>query len=69
MEEDEIGVQRVFGHHEYVECSRCGRPTAAQLAAIVPGDATESQSEYEYLCPACRQALADGEQDLPLTLP
>jgi hypothetical protein len=69
MEEDEIGVQRVFGHQDYVECSRCGLPTNARSAAVVPGDATESQSDYEFLCPSCRQALADGEQDLPLTLP
>ncbi len=69
MEEDEIGVQRVIGHKEYVVCSRCGRPTEARGAAVVPGDAFESQSEFEYLCPSCRQALADGEQDLPLTLP
>ncbi len=69
MEEDEIGAQRVFGHKDYVECSRCGLPTDARSAAIVPGDATASQSEYEYLCQTCRKALADGEQDLPLTLP
>jgi len=69
MEEDEIGVQRVIGHKEYVVCSRCGQPTEARGAAVVPGDAFESQSEFEYLCPSCRRALADGEQDLPLTLP
>lgn len=66
MEEDEMGVRRSIGHREYVECSRCGRPTTASAAAVVPGDALESQSEYEYLCERCQQALAEGEQDLPL---
>jgi DNA-directed RNA polymerase subunit RPC12/RpoP len=69
MEEDEIGVQRAIGHKEYVVCSRCGQPTEARDAALVPGDALEGESEYEYLCSACRQALAEGEQDLPTTLP
>lgn len=68
MEEDEIGMQRAFGHHDYVECSRCGLPTDARGVSVVPGDATESQSEFEYLCQTCRRALAEGEQDLPLTL-
>jgi len=69
VEEDEIGVQRSLGHQEYVECSRCGQPTLKSAASIVSGDALESQSEYEYLCPECQAALADGEQDLPLALP
>lgn len=69
MEEDEIGVQRVIGHREYVACSRCGQPTVASRVEVVAGDALEGQSEYEYLCPSCRQALAEGEQDLPLSQP
>ena len=69
MEEDEIGIQRLIGHKDYVECSRCGQPTPKQAAEVVPGNALETQSDYEYLCPSCRLALADGEQDLVLPQP
>ncbi len=64
MEEDEIGIARTLGHTEYVTCVRCGRPTPKHEAALVQGDALEDTSEYEYLCAACQQALADGEVDL-----
>lgn len=65
VEEDEIGAQRVIGHSDYVECSRCGLPTLRWLAQMIPSNALETQSDYEFLCESCRQALADGEQDLP----
>jgi hypothetical protein len=68
MEEDELGTQRALGHAEYVACARCGRMTPKQSAAIVPGDALEDQSEFQYLCQECQAALAAGEQDLPTTL-
>ena len=66
MEEDEIGTARVLGHADYVVCVRCGRSTPRYEAALVQGDALEDSSEYEYLCAACQQALADGEADLPM---
>jgi hypothetical protein len=28
---------------------------------------SEGNSEFEYLCPECQNALADGEIDLPLS--
>ena len=68
MEEDEVGTNRSLGHDEYVACARCGRSTRQQDAALVQGDALEDRSEYQYLCAACLQALADGEVDLPTTL-
>jgi DNA-directed RNA polymerase subunit RPC12/RpoP len=68
VEEDEVGTNRSLGHAEYVTCARCGRPTRKQDAALVQGDALEDLSEYQYLCAACQQALADGEVDLPTTL-
>jgi hypothetical protein len=68
MEEDELGTQRALGHAEYVACARCGRMTPKQSAAIVPGDALEDQSEFQYLCQECQAALASGEKDLPTTL-
>jgi DNA-directed RNA polymerase subunit RPC12/RpoP len=64
VEEDEVGTQRALGHSDYVACSRCGRMTLAQTAEVVPGDAFEDRSEYQYLCSNCRKDLAAGEQDL-----
>lgn len=67
MEEDEIGTSRALGHTDYVICVRCGRSTPRREATLVQGDALEDNSEYEYLCAACQQELADGEVDLPMT--
>jgi ribosomal protein S26 len=68
VEEDEIGTARALGHVDYVTCARCGRSTPVREAALVEGVAFDSTSEYEYLCAACQQALADGEVDLPSEL-
>lgn len=65
MEEDELGLQHVIGHSEYVSCSRCGAAIPRNAGAVVTADALEGLSEYEYLCENCRAELADGEQDLP----
>ena len=67
MEEDELGTQRAISHVQYVTCARCGAFVAKQSAALVPGDALEDGSEFQYLCADCQQALADGERDLPTT--
>lgn len=66
MEEEEVGHMRLTGHKEYVACSRCGQPIDARAATLVPGDATETKSEYEHLCSTCQLALANGERDLPV---
>jgi hypothetical protein len=65
VEEEELASRRVVGHQEYATCARCERPIVLDEATIVRGDALESQSDYEYLCPQCVTALEDGEQDLP----
>ena len=65
MEEDELGLQHVVRHTEYVSCSRCRAIVPRGEALAVPGDALAEPSEYEYLCAGCRAALANGEQDLP----
>ena len=65
MEEDELGLQHVIGHIEYVSCSRCGTALPQRAAAVVPADALEGTAEFEYLCATCRAELADGERDLP----
>ena len=70
MEEDELGTQREIGHTtDYIACSRCGKLAQREEMAVMPGDALEDRSEFQYLCADCQAALADGEQDLPLTQP
>ena len=69
MEEDELGTLREIGHAEYIACSRCGKLARREEMAMTPGDALEDGSEFQYLCADCQAALADGEQDLPLTQP
>ncbi len=68
MEEDELGLQRAMGHVPLVTCVRCGRSTPIALATVVPGSALEDNSEYQYLCQACEQALEQGEQEAPTTV-
>lgn len=68
MEEDELGTQRVLSHTHYVTCARCSAVVPQRMATLVPGDALEEGSEFQYLCPDCQQALANGEKDVPTTL-
>jgi hypothetical protein len=68
VEEDELGTQRVLSHTLYVTCARCSAAIPQHIATLVPGDALEEGSEFQYLCPDCQTALADGEQDSPTTL-
>lgn len=68
MQEDLLGPQQEVLGAEYVLCARCGAPVARDAARVVPADALDTRSEYDYLCPDCDLALADGEQDLPTTL-
>jgi DNA-directed RNA polymerase subunit RPC12/RpoP len=65
VEEDELGLQHVIGHTEYVSCSRCGAAIPQREASAVPADALEVPADFEYLCANCRAELADGEKDLP----
>lgn len=66
MEEDVIGTQRaVIGSKILVQCSRCGKPTPRNKAAIMQTSLlSDSNSEFEYLCQDCQKAVATGE-DLP----
>ena len=66
MEEDEIGLRKALGQANYVQCSRCGGLISAREATDEPADALDEVAEYHVLCPACRDELAAGEQDLPL---
>jgi endogenous inhibitor of DNA gyrase (YacG/DUF329 family) len=68
MQEDVLGTRRTAISETYVNCARCGKATRLRYARIVQSDAlSESKSEFEYLCPECQQALANGEKDLPLS--
>jgi DNA-directed RNA polymerase subunit RPC12/RpoP len=64
MEEDVIGTMRTIGTSPYVTCARCSRMARRDEATIVPSDAREGFSEYQYLCATCVAELAAGEQDL-----
>ncbi|HET8843831.1 MAG TPA: hypothetical protein VFN35_20375 [Ktedonobacteraceae bacterium] len=68
MQEDVLGTRRTAVTETYVNCARCGKATRLRHARIIQSDAlSESLSEFEYLCPECQKALADGEKDLPIT--
>jgi len=67
MQEDILGTQRTAITETYVTCARCNKATRLRDARIIQSDVlSESHSEYEYLCPECQKALANGEKDLPL---
>jgi DNA-directed RNA polymerase subunit RPC12/RpoP len=67
MQEDVLGTRRTAVTESYVTCARCGKATRRRYARIIQSDVlSDSNSEYEYLCPDCQAALAAGEKDLPL---
>lgn len=68
MQEDILGTRRAAVTETYVNCARCNKATRLRYAHIVQSDVlSEGNSEFEYLCQECQQALANGEKDLPLT--
>ncbi len=68
MQEDVLGTRRTVVSEIYFNCARCGKVTHLRHARVIQSDAlSESRSEFEYLCPECQAALANGEKDLPLT--
>ncbi len=67
MQEDVLGTRRTAISQRYVNCARCGKATRLRYARIIQTNVlSDSNSEYEYICPECQQALAAGEKDLPL---
>lgn len=65
MQEDVLGTRRTAFSETYVNCARCNRATRLQY--VIQSDVlSDSHSEFEYLCPECQKALADGEKDLPI---
>jgi hypothetical protein len=68
MQEDVLGTRQTAVTETYVNCARCGKATRLRHAQIIQSDVlSEGNSEFEYLCPECQRALAEGEKDLPLT--
>jgi hypothetical protein len=67
MQEDVLGTRRTAVTKTYVTCARCGKATRLRDARVIQSDVlSESNSEFEYICPECQMALAAGEKDLPL---
>jgi hypothetical protein len=67
MQEDVLGTRRTAISDPFVTCARCNKATRLRYARIVQSDVlSESNSEYEYLCPECQKALANGEKDMAL---
>ncbi len=68
MQEDVLGTRRTAISDPFVTCARCNKVTRLRYARIVQSDvlSDDSKSEYEYLCPECQKALANGEKDMAL---
>jgi uncharacterized protein with PIN domain len=67
MQEDVLGTRRTAVSDPFVTCARCNKATRLRYARIVQSDVlSDSNSEYEYLCPECQKALENGEKDLAL---
>ena len=61
MQEDIVGTLRIIGH-DAETCSLCGVPYSTH--ELTPVDAVPAhgvRSERETICPACRRALAEGD--------
>ena len=61
MQEDVAATIRVVGHRMEI-CGLCGTPYPVDHLAAAeadPGDGT--RSAFEYVCPECRLALAQGD--------
>ncbi len=65
MQEDILGTRRAAVTGMYVTCARCGKATRLRYARVIQSDVlSESNSDYEYICLECQNALAAGEKDL-----
>jgi hypothetical protein len=62
MQEDIVGTLRTIGH-DAETCSLCGLAYAAHELTPVDADPAHGVlSEREAICPACRRALAEGNE-------
>jgi hypothetical protein len=67
MQEDVLGTRRTAISETYVNCVRCGKAMRLRYARVINSDVlSDSNSEFEYICPDCQNALNAGEKDIPL---
>jgi hypothetical protein len=67
MQEDVLGTRLTAISETYVNCARCNKTTRLRDARVIQSDVlSDTNSEFEYLCPECQKALANGEKDLTI---
>jgi ribosome-binding protein aMBF1 (putative translation factor) len=65
MEEDVVGLRRVVGAGDLVECELCGRSVPEASVERVAGARNVAEPvEYLQVCEDCRVRLERGEVDL-----
>jgi len=68
MQEDVLGTRLTAISETYVNCARCNKTTRSRDARVIQSDVlSDTNSEFEYLCPECQKALANGEKDLTIS--
>jgi hypothetical protein len=68
MQEDVLGTRLTAISETYVYCARCNKTTRLRDARIIQSDVlSDTNSEFEYLCPECQKALDNGEKDLTIS--
>ena len=68
MQEDVLGTRLTAISDTYVNCARCNKATRLWDARMIQSDVlSDTNSEFEYLCPECLKALANGEKDLTIS--
>ena len=68
MQEDVLGTRLTAISETYVNCARCNKTTRLRDARVIQSDVlSDTNSEFEYLCPECQNALDNGEKDLTIS--
>ncbi len=68
MQEDVLGTRLTAISETYVNCARCNKTTRLRGARVIQSDVlSDTNSEFEYLCPECQKALDNGEKDLTIS--
>lgn len=68
MQEDVLGTRLTAISEKYVNCARCNKTTRLRDARVIQSDVlSDTNSEFEYLCPECQKALANGEKELTIS--
>jgi hypothetical protein len=57
MQEDVLGTRLTAISETYVNCARCNKTTRLRDARVIQSDVlSDTNSEFEYLCPSARNA-------------